>query len=150
MTLAGTTIQQFRHQAEMRKELYNAIKEKLTTDVPEVGHIDLWNHNVEFIEQEEGWERPAVFVEFGLIVWEPNVGSGYRGKGQVRLHVVTDWTEGGQEAAWDLIGKIRAAMENVEGIGFHGLVLSETETNHNHEEILESVESYEVRYLLTE
>nr|DAV27000.1 MAG TPA: hypothetical protein [Caudoviricetes sp.] len=132
----------------MRKELYAAIVAKLKQDVPEVVHIDLWNHNVEFIEQEEGWERPAVFVEFGSIVWEPNVGCGYRGKGLVRLHVVTDWTEGGQEAAWELIGKIRAAMENVEGIGFHGLVLSETETNHNHEEILESIESYSVRYLL--
>lgn len=132
----------------MRKELYNAIKAKLNAEVPEVAHIDLWNHNVEFIEQEEGWERPAVFVEFGSIVWEPNVGSGYRGKGQVRLHVVTDWTEGGQEAAWDLICKIRAAMERVEGLGFHGLVLSETETNHNHEEMLESVESYSVRYVI--
>ena len=48
----------------MRKELFNAIKAKLAADVPEVKHVDLWNHNVEFIEQEEGWERPAVFVEF--------------------------------------------------------------------------------------
>ena len=36
-------------------------------DVPEgweraIKHIDLWNHNVEFIEQEEQWDRPAVFV----------------------------------------------------------------------------------------
>ena len=31
-------------------------------------HI-LWNHNVEFIEQEENWERPAVFVEFCPIRW---------------------------------------------------------------------------------
>ena len=51
----------------MRKELFNAIKAKLASDVPEVQHIDLWNHNVEFVEQEEGWARPAVFVEFGKI-----------------------------------------------------------------------------------
>ena len=132
----------------MRKELYTAIVAKLKQDVPEVVHIDLWNHNVEFIEQEESWERPAVFVEFGSIVWEPNVGSGYRGKGLVRLHVVTDWLEGGQGAAWDLIGKIRVVMDGLCGLSFHGLVLSETVTNHNHEEILESIESYSVRYLL--
>ena len=132
----------------MRKELYNAIKAKLTAEVPKVAHVDLWNHNVEFIEQEEGWERPAVFVEFGPIAWEPNVGGGYRGKGTVRLHVVTDWTEGGQGAAWELIGRIRSTMESVEGFGFHGLALAETETNHNHEEILESIEVYAVRYVL--
>ena len=34
-----------------------------------IKHIDLWNHNVEFIEQEENWERPAVFVEFCPIRW---------------------------------------------------------------------------------
>ena len=37
----------------MRKELFNAIKAKLASDVPEVQHVDLWNHNVEFVEQEE-------------------------------------------------------------------------------------------------
>ena len=132
----------------MRKELYAAIVAKLKQDVPEVVHIDLWNHNVEFIEQEEGWERPAVFVEFGSIVWEPNVGSGYRGNGLVRLHVVTDWLEGGQGAAWDLIGKIRVVMDGLCGLSFHGFELAETVTNHNHEEILESIESYSVRYLL--
>ena len=41
----------------MRKELYNMLRERLK----EVGggvikHIDLWNHNVEFIEQEDGWQ----------------------------------------------------------------------------------------------
>ena len=54
----------------MRKELYNMLRERLK----EVGggvikHIDLWNHNVEFIEQEDGWARPAVFVEFCPIRW---------------------------------------------------------------------------------
>ena len=74
----------------MRKELYNEICNHLRklyrlpdgsvchhvegTDVPEgaeriIKHIDLWNHNVEFIEQEENWARPAVFVEFKPIKW---------------------------------------------------------------------------------
>ena len=46
----------------MRKELFNAIKAKLASDVPEVQHIDLWNHNVEFVEQEEGWRvQPSLW-----------------------------------------------------------------------------------------
>lgn len=75
----------------MRKELFNAIKAKLASDVPEVQHIDLWNHNVEFVEQEEGWARPAVFVEFGKIEWSPFQGGSQRGKGLVTIHLVTDW-----------------------------------------------------------
>ena len=83
----------------MRKELFNAIKAKLASDVPEVQHIDLWNHNVEFVEQEEGWARPAVFVEFGKIEWSPFQGGSQRGKGLVTIHLVTDWADGGHDAA---------------------------------------------------
>lgn len=129
---------------ETRRELYAAIKAAIGR-VDKVKHIDLWNHNVEFIEEEAGWDRPAVFVEFGPIAWQPYVGGGYHGDGSVRLHIVTDWVEGGQEAAWDLIEKIRAAMEDVKGERFHGLHLTETLTNHNHEDILESIEGYGFR-----
>ncbi len=132
---------------EIRKELYAAIRTAMAK-IEEVKHIDLWNHNVEFIEEEAGWERPAVFVEFGPIAWQPYVGGGYRGDGSVRLHIVTDWMEGGQEAAWDLIVKIREAMERVYGYGIHGLYLTETLTNHNHEDILESIEGYAVKGVL--
>lgn len=134
----------------MRKELYNAIKAKLTAEVPEVAHVDLWNHNVEFIEQEEGWARPAVFVEIGSITCAPFQGRGHRGKGLVRLHIVTDWTESGHDAAWDLCGKIQSALEGLGGEYFGGMTLVAIDTNHNHEDILESIDSYEVRYLLAE
>ena len=64
----------------MRKELYNM----LCKELKEVGgglikHIDLWNHNVEFIEQEENWERPAVFVEFEPIEWRQQNNGARRG-----------------------------------------------------------------------
>lgn len=131
----------------MRKELYAAIKAAMEK-IEAVKHVDLWNHNVEFIEQEDSWARPAVFVEFGPITWQPYVGGGYRGEGSIRLHVVTDWLEGGQETAWALIAQIRAAMDGVEGDSFHGLRLTETITNHNHEDILESIEVYAVKGVL--
>ena len=52
----------------MRKEIYRAICAALQDiDGTPVKHVDLWNHNVEFIEQEEAWDRPAVFVEFAPI-----------------------------------------------------------------------------------
>ena len=132
----------------MRKELYAAIKAKIEGEVPEVKHVDLWNHNVEFIEQETAWGRPAVFVEFGTITWSAFHGGGQRGRGVVRVHLVTDWVEGGYAAAFDLGRKLYGVLEGMDGECFDGMALVETSTNHNHEEILESVDSYAVRYLL--
>lgn len=132
----------------MRKELFNAIKAKLTSDVPEVRHIDLWNQNVEFLDEEEVWARPAVFVEFGTIAWTPFQGKRQRGKGVVNIHLVTDWAEGGHDAAFDLSRKVCCALDGLEGEEFDGMALVETRTNHNHEEIMESIDSYAVRYLL--
>lgn len=132
----------------MRKELFNAIKSKLASDVPEVKHIDLWNRNIEFIDQEDVWERPAVFVEFGNIEWSPFQGGCQRGKGIITIHLVTDWADGGHDAAFDLCHKVHTALDGLSGEDFNGMALMETNTNHNHEEILESIDSYAVRYLL--
>lgn len=132
----------------MRKELFNAIKSKLASDVPEVKHIDLWNRNIEFIDQEDVWERPAVFVEFGKIEWSPFQGGCQRGKGIITIHLVTDWADGGHDAAFALCHKVHTALDGLSGEDFNGMALMETNTNHNHEEILESIDSYAVRYLL--
>lgn len=67
----------------MRKELYKAIAGRLfliasdgsmidpeAEEQPErlIKYVDLWNHNVEFLDEEQPWARPAVFVEFTPIV----------------------------------------------------------------------------------
>ena len=65
----------------MRKEIYEMLCERLG-NIPEIKYIDLWNHNVEFIEQEDNWERPAVFVELCPINWEAMVAGGDRLVGQ--------------------------------------------------------------------
>lgn len=117
---------------KMRKELFNAIKEKLAIDVPAVKHVALWNHN----------------VEFGKIEWSPLSGGSMRGRGLVSIHLVTDWADGGHDAAFDLCRQVHAALDGLSGEDFNGIVLAETDTNHNHEEILESIDSYAVRYLL--
>lgn len=158
----------------MRKELYELICERLsrlyeTADgrhvyvdegeaVPEgaqrlVKHIDLWNHNVEFIEQEENWERPAVFVEFVPIRWNAiQPGVEYRAEAQVNLHVVTDWqgsTSQGSELredglrVFDLLDTIHRGLACAEGETFMELDLIGSQTNHNHEEIIENIEMYQ-------
>lgn len=135
----------------MRKEIYEMLCERLG-NIPEIKYIDLWNHNVEFIEQEDNWERPAVFVELCPINWEATVaGMRYVTEAKVNLHVVTDWV--GSSAAnsdqreesltvFDLLEKIHTALADVNGEHFREFDISNSTTNHNHEEILENIETY--------
>lgn len=129
----------------MREELFEAIKTAMADT--EVKHIDLWNHNVEFLEQEDAWPLPALFVEFGEITWEPLTGIHLRGTGEVRLHLVTNWSDGGYDAAFALCSKVTTKTFGLRGRSFDHLRLLRTETNHNHEKILENIDTYSVRYL---
>lgn len=147
----------------MREELYRKLTGKLgelcidvageyylggkemDADAPEraIKHIDLWNHNVEFIEQEQGWERPAVFVEFQPIQWQAIVtGVEYRAQAVINLHVVTDWTEISNIDQFRLLGEMHKLIAGLEGETFADLDLIGSTTNHNHEEIVENIESY--------
>ena len=111
---------------------------------PAIRHIDLWNHNVEFIDQETPWERPAVFIEFEPIHWVSIVpGLQYRSEGRVKLHIVTDWTDDVSGIKMlDLPEAIQAALYGLEGDSFTDLTLAESHTNHNHEDIVENIEVY--------
>lgn len=153
----------------MRKEIYNAIKRRLgilcrndageyymapdDTDAdmiePVIRHIDLWNRNVEFIDQEIPWERPAVFVEFSPVRWEAIVpGVEYRAEPQIILHIVTDWAETASEESresidmLDLADRIHDAIAGLSGRTFREMSLLESQTNHNHEDIVENIEIY--------
>ena len=151
----------------MRKELYKAIADRLfliasdgsmidpeAEEQPErlIKYVDLWNHNVEFIDEEQPWERPAVFVEFTPIVWETiKPGGEYRSKPVVNLHIVTDWAgdaSAGSELQDDALevldysGIIHRALQGLEGEHFNRFDLAETHTNHNHDVIVESIEVY--------
>ena len=153
----------------MRKEIYNKLKSRLHSlcvnaageyeiapaEIDDelcnraIKHIDLWNHNVEFIEQESAWDRPAVFIEFEPIQWITIVpGIEYRAEGRVRLHIVTDWStavEDGTDGAdkfFELPDRIHDVLAGLEGKCFRDFTLAESLTNHNHEDIVESIEVY--------
>ncbi|MBO5272575.1 MAG: hypothetical protein J6B30_07145 [Muribaculaceae bacterium] len=148
----------------MRKELYNRIKTLLLDEENGLGikHVDLWNHNVEFIEQETVWDRPAVFIEFCPIRWEAHQrGVSYRAEALVKLHIVTDWyPEPGQAYGYaggaldtqcgdsegidelELSAAIQGVIGCMDGDKFYGFDIVETATNHNHEEIVESIDTY--------
>ena len=139
----------------MRKELYLALGRALK----EVGdgairYVDLWNHNVEFIEQEEVWERPAVFIECGRIGWNALMGGReWKVKCELRLHVVTDWQGGSNYDSdtveeslevFDLLKDIQAKVTGMSGETFCNVRFIASDTNHNHEDIIENIEVFDV------
>lgn len=144
----------------MITEIYDKITEALRSIGEGCGlirHIDLWNQNVEFIDQDDPWDRPAVFVEFGPIYWEPYKGpvDGMKGRGEILLHIVTDWK--GSAAAgspareetlddYELMNLVFGKMTALRGETFRNVTLARTMVNHNHQEILENIEVYSVIY----
>ena len=133
----------------MKQELYNRLATALKqVDNGAVKHVDLWNHNIEFLEQEEGWPRPAVFIEFEPIKWNDLVpGVEYRANVRVRLHIVTDWNpdDDGIDhlGSFELPEKIHRELAGMDGEQFRALDLAESHTNHNHEDLMESIEVYD-------
>lgn len=137
----------------MRKELYGMLCEKLkTVGDGVIKHVDLWNHNVEFLEQETGWDRPAVFVEFLPIKWERFTREIWRAQPVVRLHIVTDWAgdssdgsdlQGEALSVFDLSRQILAKVQDMtDGKTFQDFDIVEMITNHNHEDIVEHIDTY--------
>ena len=72
----------------------------------------------------------------------------YRAEARVRLHIVTDWAtavEDGTDGAgkfFELPDKIHDVLAGLEGNSFTDFTLAESLTNHNHEDIVESIEVY--------
>lgn len=136
-------------------DIYEVVSEQLLSS-GRVKYVDLWNHNVEFIEQETQWPMPAVFVEFSPIDWQPTVpGVRYVTEASINLHIVTEWKGGTSSAdedksldVPDLLDDIHSLMRLVNGDSFKELHLAKTVMNHNHEDIVETIERYDyVGYL---
>ncbi len=135
----------------MRKQIYQAICERLKEQTPEVAHIDLWNNNIAMLSGGAVWPCPAVFVEFETIEWRQQQQGARRGDVAVRLHIITNYiaTNGSEDkrqeaslAYFDLIDRINAAMQGLRGENFAGFMLTTSATNHDHAELIESVERY--------
>lgn len=140
----------------MRKELYLALAASMS-QISSIKHIDLWNQNVEFLEEGNAFPMPAVFIEFGEIVWSQLKGKDlvWDGRGTVNLHIVTEWhgsnepdsqTMAANLADWDLASQIQDRIQGMYGEHYRNVALERTLTNHNHDDIVENVEVYGVKF----
>lgn len=138
----------------MRLQIYKAICERLTAQVPDIKHIDLWNNNIAVLSGGAVWPRPAVFVEFETIEWKQLQNRARMADIAVRLHIVTDSVSynGSKDpkqdtalAFFELLNKVNAAMQGLRGNNLAGFMLTTSATNHDHAELIESVERYITR-----
>lgn len=141
----------------MRKQLYLAVIGRLQqvedeNKEPAIKHFDLWNEQVTFIGQEDPFDLPAVFIEFLPIQWHTENDGAQTAGVQFRLHIVTPFkgsTAGGSAyrtealALFDLLTDIHRVMFNMSGDGFRSTLRVQSDTNHNHEELIESIETYQ-------
>ena len=136
----------------MRKQIFTAIAARIAAQVPAIQHVDLWNEHIATITGGTAWPLPALFVEFepyqvrqrGRHICEADVA--------VRLHIITraaiapagasDTNANATLAHFDLLDAVHAALATLSGTTFTTLQLTECQTDHNHAELIESVERY--------
>lgn len=148
----------------MIKNLYLAIVAALKEVKDDNGNqyfksFDLWNQNVEFLEEDEPFDRPAVFIEFDPISWQTLGGKNQEAVAAVRLHIVTDWhANTADNVAAEFRTQALAYLDAPSRVlkAMQGLVIQPTATmrcsntwtrtqsivNHNHEKYVDSVEVY--------
>lgn len=160
----------------MIKYLYLELEKKLlaiTDEQPQPQHIfkhcDLWNRQVEFLEQETPFQTPAVFVEFPEeIQWRTDGQHIQDADLTIRLHIVTPWYA--NTAANVIDSDVRATAlayldiptvlfrqlhgqhgtvednsdpRNPQVIGnFNALTRIASRVNHDHERFVDSIETY--------
>lgn len=103
----------------MRRFLYLSLIERLKqlTDrdgKPVIRTFDLWNEQISFLEQEEPFDAPAVFIEFRPVKWTG--GGTQTADVTLRLHIVTPWKGSSREGG----GFQQQALERFRLAGPHG------------------------------
>jgi len=109
-------------------------------------HFDLWNHNVEFIEQEMQWDTPAVFFDFQDLKYDTNQGR-RRANFVVHLHIVSSVNYRYQEQSeansrFDLLDLPYKLLQLYNGNGITALTHIGSQTNNDHEDLVESIETF--------
>jgi hypothetical protein len=140
----------------MRKQLYLDVKSRLqeilgADGMPLFRHFDLWNRQVEFMEQETPFNCPAVFVEFSPMEWRTLGNRVQATEATVRLHIVTEWyagtafnspTEIPSLEFLDIADRAVAALQGFSTPYMGSWMRSRSVTNHDHERYVDNVEEY--------
>lgn len=133
----------------MRKKLYMLIKQALLSlkenDTPIIKEVNYWNEQLMYISQEQPFELPAVFVEFGVIGWTHQLSGVREADCEIRLHIITDSRVGSWQQAIDALDfadKISQCLTGLNGENISAFQLLQSETDHNFDELQDNIETY--------
>jgi len=138
----------------MRKQLFLAIVERLKERVKEVKFIDIWNEQIAVIQTGSTWPLPAVFIEFEPYDVHQQANRVRTANVSIRLHIVTravahngsdDKRMAQALGIFDTIEHVTAAINGLAGDYFSSFMLINSATNHNHAELIESIETFVTR-----
>ncbi len=142
----------------MRKEIFQAIANTVTQKVTDIKYIDLWNEQLAETTSSTAFPTPSLFVEFEQFEYNQNANHVTQADIGIRIHVITrtvlanGTTDRRMEAALgflDLIDSVNRALCSLAGEHFSTLMHTTSATNHNHAELIESIERYVTRGLDT-
>lgn len=116
-------------------------------------HFDIWNRNVEFLEQDQPFICPACFVEFIPIKWNSLGNKVQEATTTIQLHIVTEWLSQTADNSpvkeimleyLDIPNQILSALhcKTLPNTTTSALVRTSSNINHNHERYVDSVEEY--------
>ena len=118
--------------------------------------LDLWNAQVDQLTQQQPFLTPAVFVEFQPIIWSKLGRGTQRAEVQIRMHIVsatlaTVSSQYKDQALYRLrlTKAIQAAFTGLtgpmdsDGLMFGSFVHIQSETDYNHGEICEDIETWQ-------
>lgn len=116
-------------------------------DTPDytIKHFALWNRQVEFIEEEDIFATPAVFIEFGKISWRTQSNGLQDADITIGLHVITNaMPEGydGDTLHLDLLDKINRCLYGFSTENTGSMERTASIPCHDHEEILDNTEVF--------
>jgi hypothetical protein len=130
----------------MRTKIYQFIAGELSAmDGQPVKHFDLWNNQLEFIEEEPAFYAPAVFIEFAPISWQLQGGAVYEAEVTINLHIITSSVVGKWSVALEALALIEAIGRQLHGKHFDGIdAITRTASNTDGRfgELMHNIESF--------
>lgn len=152
----------------MRKELFQAVCNRLrllqqtTTGEYMIAqtinenkavfkHFDLWNQQLEYLDEEQPFYTPAVFIEFLPIQWRHQSRGTRDATLSINLHIVTRRnfpTRAEQQYATEALGflelldAVNLCLHGHKGENFGALTEQLSTTDNNFDELMHSIEQY--------
>lgn len=112
-----------------------------------VTHIQLWNQDIQFLNEGQPFPTPAVFIEFMPVQWQTNKeGVIYTNDAQISIHCVTHVTQ--EDLRFRIASLLRKAVTSIKGQNFSRLIPFQDDTNHNHAELIEDIYTFRLRIWL--